>query len=330
MTPHSDRMPTPLRKVKEHNVTRWTSADIPDQSGRTVMVTGANSGLGFETSLALVRKGAHVIMTARDRGKGSAAADRIVAEYPAAKVELRLLDLADLDSVRTCAAQIQSDGLEVDVLVNNAGIMWPPHTLTRQGFELQFATNHLGHFALTGLLLAQLQRSAARGSDCRVVTVSSVEHRGGRVHFDDLAGARSYSPRSYYSQSKLANVLFGLELDRRLRAANSPVRSVLSHPGYSSTNLQSAGPTGVLKFLFGFVGNRTMAQPAAHGAWNQEYAATASAVQGGQFIGPNGFGEYRGYPTIVQPDKPGLDLASAQRLWDLSEELTGVSYQLPG
>jgi NAD(P)-dependent dehydrogenase (short-subunit alcohol dehydrogenase family) len=311
-------------------VTKWTGADMPDQAGRTVMVTGANSGLGFETSLALARKGAHVIMTARDHNKGAAAVDRLIDECPDAKVELRLLDLADLDSVRACAAQIQSDGVAVDVLINNAGIMWPPCSLTKQGFELQFATNHLGHFALTGLLLAQLERSAEQGRDCRVVTVSSVEHRGGRIYFDDLSGAKSYSPRSYYSQSKLANVLFGLELDRRLRAAGSPIRSVLAHPGYSDTNLQTSGPTGLLKFLFGSVGNRIMAQPAAHGAWSQEYAATAPTVQGGQFIGPDGVGEYRGHPTVVQPDKPGLDLAAAQRLWRVSEEQTGVAYRLPG
>jgi NAD(P)-dependent dehydrogenase (short-subunit alcohol dehydrogenase family) len=204
--------------------------------------------------------------------------------------------------------------------------MWPPHTLTKQGFELQFATNHLGHFALTGLLLDRLSQSARSGGDARIVAVSSVEHRGGAILFDDLTGKRGYDPRKYYTQSKLANVLFGLELDRRLRAVGSPIRSVIAHPGYSATNLQTSGPTGLLKFLFGSIGNKLMAQPAAHGAWNEEYAAVAPEVQGGQFIGPDGFNEYRGHPHVVQPDKPALDRDVARRLWELSEQLTGVTY----
>jgi NAD(P)-dependent dehydrogenase (short-subunit alcohol dehydrogenase family) len=303
----------------------WTSEQMPDQSGRTFVVTGANSGLGYQASRELARHGAHVVMTARDERKGSAAVDRLLAEQPKASVELRALDLADLDSVRALAEQLIADGVPVDVLVNNAGIMWPPHTLTRQGFELQFATNHLGHFALTGLLLDRLRKSAAAGRDARVVTVSSVEHRGGEIHFNDLVGERGFSPREFYSQSKLANVLFGLELDRRLRGSGSAIRSVLAHPGYSATNLQSTGPTGLLRFVFARVLNPLMAQPVEHGAWSELYAATMP-VEGGQFIGPDGFGEYRGHPKAVRPDKAAREPGVAERLWTVSQQLTGVTY----
>ncbi|MCP2299870.1 NAD(P)-dependent dehydrogenase, short-chain alcohol dehydrogenase family [Nocardia amikacinitolerans] len=307
-------------------MSKWTSAQIPDQTGRTIIVTGANSGLGFETAKELARHGAHVILTARDNAKGASAIDRLHAQVPKADVELKLLDLADLDSVRDFAADINQVGQPLDAIINNAGVMWPPRTLTKQGFELQFATNHLGHFALTGLLLDRLSQSARSGGDTRIVAVSSVEHRGGAILFDDLTGERGYDPRTYYSQSKLANVLFGLELDRRLRAVGSPIRSVIAHPGYSATNLQTSGPTGLLRFFFGSIGNKLMAQPAAHGAWNEEYAATAPEVLGGQFIGPDGFNEYRGHPHVVQPDKPALDSDVARRLWELSEQLTGVTY----
>ncbi|WP_433678244.1 oxidoreductase [Nocardia sp. CA-119907] len=307
-------------------MTKWTSAQIPDQTGRTIIVTGANSGLGFETAKELARHGARVIMTVRDRAKGTSALDQLLAEQPKADVEVRPLDLSDLDSVHAFARHIDSVGVPIDVIINNAGVMWPPRTLTKQGFELQFATNHLGHFALNGLLLDRLSESARVGRDARIVTVSSVEHRGGAILFDNLTGERGYDPRKYYSQSKLANVLFGLELDRKLRAVGSPIRSVIAHPGYSATNLQTSGPTGFLKFFFGSIGNRLMAQPAAHGAWNEEYAATAPEVQGGQFIGPDGFNEYRGHPHVVQPDKPALDRDVARRLWAVSEQLTGVTY----
>ncbi|MEU2032671.1 oxidoreductase [Nocardia amamiensis] len=310
------------------SVSKWTSAQIPDQTDRTVIVTGANSGLGFETSKELARHGAHVIMTARDHARGAVAVDRLLCEQPKADVELRLLDLSDLDSVHAFAAEINAAGVPVDVIINNAGVMWPPHTLTKQGVEMQFATNHLGHFALTGLLLNRLSESARAGRDARVVTVSSVEHRGGAILFDDLTGERAYDPRKYYSQSKLANVLFGLELDRRLRATGSQIRSVIAHPGYSATNLQTSGPTGFMKFFFGSIGNKLIAQPAAHGAWSEEYAATAPEVTGGQFIGPDGFNEYRGHPHVVQPDKPALDRDIARRLWAVSEQLTGVTYNV--
>ncbi|WP_113705232.1 oxidoreductase [Nonomuraea lactucae] len=294
----------------------WTSDDIPDLTGKTMIVTGANSGLGYVSSRELARKGARVIMAVRDRSRGEQALARLAGEVPGAAVELRLLDLADLDSVRGFAAGV--DG-RIDVLMNNAGVMMPPRTLTRQGFELQFGANHLGHFALTGLLLDRL------AEDGRVVTVSSDLHRRGTVHWDDLAGERRYSPVAFYAQSKFANVLFGLELDRRLRAAGSAIRSVLAHPGYSATNLQTSGPRGLIA-LGGRIGNRLLAQSADMGALDQLFAAVSPDAEGGQFIGPHR--GMRGYPAVVQPVESAKDPASARRLWTLSEELTGVTYDL--
>jgi NAD(P)-dependent dehydrogenase (short-subunit alcohol dehydrogenase family) len=295
---------------------RWTEAEIGDQGGRTFLVTGANSGLGFEMSRALLAKGARVIMAVRSEAKGRAALEALPGRE---RAELRIVDLADLDTVRRLAGDLRRDGVAIDVLVNNAGVMMPPRTLSAQGHELQFAANHLGHFALTGLLLDLVGD--------RVVTVSSSLHRSGSIHYDDLDGAKRYSPGKYYSQSKFANVLFGLELDRRLRAAGSPVRSVLAHPGYSATNLQTSGPTGAMK-AFMRVGNAVMAQPAARGALNQLYAAVDPRAEGGQFIGPDGMRESRGWPSVVQPVEAAKDPADAQRLWTLSEQLTGVQFEV--
>ena len=301
----------------------WTANHIPDQSGRTVIVTGANSGLGFVTSLALARHGAHVIMTARDAAKGRAALDRIVATRPRGSAELRLLDLADLDAVKSFAARLLADGTPVDVLVNNAGIMMPPRSLTAQGFELQFGVNHLAHFALTLMLLERIKAS----HEGRIVTVSSDLHKRGFIHFDDLDGARNYGRVAFYAQSKFANVLFALELDRRVKAAGVPIRTVLAHPGYAATNLQLSGPTGVLN-LFMRIGNRFIAQSAEMGALNELYAATAPGIEGGQFIGPDGKNEMKGHPTIVQPIAGAREPGVANRLWQLSEELTGVRLNL--
>jgi NAD(P)-dependent dehydrogenase (short-subunit alcohol dehydrogenase family) len=302
---------------------QWTFADMPSQAGRTVLVTGANSGLGYVTARQLAHCGAHVVLTARDPLRGAGALARLRAEVPHASVELRRLDLADLESVRELAGRLVADGVAVDVLVNNAGVMMPPRTLSRQGFELQFATNHLGHFALTGLLLDTLRGS----DDARVVTVSAGYHKRGTIHFDDLSGAKGYAPLAFYAQSKLANVLFGLELDRRLRASDAKMRSVLAHPGYAVTNLQSTGPTGVARLLFG-VGNVLVAQSAEAGALSQLYAATHPDVEGGQFIGPRRFNETRGYPVVVQPAPAATDRELARRLWRLSESLTRMRYDL--
>ncbi|GGS81697.1 putative short-chain dehydrogenase/reductase [Planobispora rosea] len=307
------------------NTKRWTADRIPDQTGRTFIVTGANSGLGYATARELAGRGAHVIMAVRDEAKGRQAVKEIEAGAGRpVSLELRRVDLADLDSVREFAEALRADGVGVDVLVNNAGIMMPPRSLSPQGHESQFAANHLGHFALTGLLLDVI----AAGRDPRVVTVSSTMHRLGRIHYDDLTGARSYSPVAFYAQSKFANVLFALELDRRLRAAGSPVRSLLAHPGYSDTNLQTAGRTGLMKSIMS-LGNRLYAQHADVGALCQLYAATDPGALGGQYIGPDGWFENRGHPKVVQPVRAATDPADARRLWELSEKLTGVHYGLP-
>ncbi|MFI1170747.1 oxidoreductase [Streptomyces melanogenes] len=298
---------------------RWTTERIPDQTGRVFVVTGANSGLGLATARALARRGGHVILAVRDVKKGRAAVARIAAEQPDAQVEVRRLDLADLDSVRAFALRVRADHARLDVLVNNAGVMAPPRSLSAQGHELQFACNHLGHFALTGLLLDLL----AAGRDPRVVTVSSVNHRKGRIRFDDLAGERGYSPMAFYDQSKLANAVFGHELHRRLAEAGSPVHSVLAHPGYTATNLQTSAPVGLVKLLFGRI-LTPLAQRPDQGALPQLYAATAPDVRGGEFIGPDGRGELRGGPTRVELSAEAASAETGRRLWEVSEQLTDV------
>jgi NAD(P)-dependent dehydrogenase (short-subunit alcohol dehydrogenase family) len=309
--------------MTESTPLHWTADDIPNQSGRTVLVTGANSGLGLATTRALAARGAHVIMAVRDETKGAYARDALRAET-GGNLDLRRLDLADLDSVRDFAASVLADHTQLDVLVNNAGIMMSPRTLTRQGFELQFGTNHLGHFALTGLLLPALRN----GRDARVVTVSSGLHRRGTIHFEDLTGERRYSPAGFYAQSKFANMLFALELDRRLRAGRVPIASIVTHPGYTDTNLQSTGPTGLLRLLLK-VGNRLAAHSVEVGVRSQLYAATDPHARSGQYIGIVGRGEARGHPAVEQPIESATDPALAARLWQLSEDLTGVRYDLP-
>jgi NAD(P)-dependent dehydrogenase (short-subunit alcohol dehydrogenase family) len=299
----------------------WTNDQIPDQAGRVAVVTGANSGLGLVTARELARAGARVVVTARDEVKGESARTLIADEVAGADLDVRMLDLASLDSVREFAAAVAADHGHLDLLVNNAGVMMPPRGETADGFELQFGTNHLGHFALTGLLLDAL----VAGGSSRVVTLSSIEHKPGKLDFDDLQSENGYSPRGAYQQSKFANAVFGLELDRRLRAAGLPVISVLAHPGYSDTNLQSTGPTGPMKALLA-VGNKLLAQSAERGALPQLYAATAADVEGGSFIGPDGLMEARGHPTVVKPVGRARDEETAKRLWDVSEQLTGVTY----
>jgi NAD(P)-dependent dehydrogenase (short-subunit alcohol dehydrogenase family) len=296
---------------------RWTAEQIPDQSGRTAVVTGANSGLGLITARELARAGARVVITARDEQKAGSARERISAAVPGAELDPRTLDLADLASVSAVAEQLE----RVDVLVNNAGVMMTPRRTTADGFELQLGTNHLGHFALTGLLLDRLRD----GRDPRVVTITSIEHKAGRIDFDDLQSERDYQPRRAYRQSKHANAVFGLELDRRLRAAGLPVKSVLAHPGYSATNLQLSGPTGLMK-AFLRVTNKLVAQNVERGALPQLYAATMVDVEGGDFIGPDGPFESRGNPTRVEPVERARGPDVGRHLWEVSEELTGVRY----
>jgi NAD(P)-dependent dehydrogenase (short-subunit alcohol dehydrogenase family) len=306
-------------EVAEPSAAEWLADRVPSQTDRVFVVTGANSGLGFETARVLGARGATVIMAVRDMAKGEAAVESIRAEHPDARLDLRELDLADLDSVRAFATGIE----RVDVLVNNAGVMMPPHTHTQQGYELQFGVNHLAHFALTILLFNTLLQS----EDPRVVTVSSGLHRRGRIHFEDLHGNHDYSPAKYYSQSKLANVVFALELHRRLRGNGFGLRSVLAHPGYTDTNLQASGPTGLAKLLMK-IGNKLMAQDVEMGALPQIYAAAGPEVESGQFYGPDGRNENKGYPTLVQPLDEARDRELGRRLWDLSEELTGVHIDL--
>ncbi|MFE0804464.1 oxidoreductase [Streptomyces sp. NPDC058812] len=301
----------------------WTAERIPDQTKRVFVVTGANSGLGLATTRALVRRGGHVILAVRDEEKGRRAVAEITAEQPDARLEVRRLDLADLDSVRSFARQVHADLPRFDVLVNNAGIMAPPRRLSAQGHEMQFACNHLGHFALTGLLLDLL----AAGDEPRVVTTTSTNHRQGRLFFDDLAGERHYSPMAFYNQSKFANAVFGRELHRRLTEAGSPVRSLLAHPGYTATNLQTSAPTGMVRMLFGRI-LIPLAQPPGRGALPQLYAATDPSAQGGEFIGPDGLAELRGGPARVGLSPAAADAETGRRLWELSERLTDVRFPL--
>ena len=294
----------------------WTTADMPDQTGRTVVVTGGNSGLGFETCKAFAERGATVVMASRDEGRGRVAADRL-----SGRVDVLRLDLADLDSVRAFAAEMAGRGAPVDVLVNNAGIGMAARSLTAQGVESQFGVNHLGHFALTGLLLPLLRR----GTGARVVTVSSNAYRHGSIDFDDLSGERSYRAHRFYEQSKFANVVFGIELDRRLRAAGVPVMSVVAHPGFAETNLPNSSGGGFVAFVLK-LGNSWIAQPAEHGAWSQLHAATAPGAEGGQFYGPGPRTWMRGHPVLLRPGPALTDPETARRLWDVSTELSGVVY----
>lgn len=300
---------------------KWTAADIPDQTGRRAVVTGANSGLGLISATELARAGAEVVLACRNPEKGRRAIAAITAVAPAAKVELEELDLASLDSVRAFAERFSASHDGLDVLINNAGVMASPLRRTADGFELQFGTNHLGHFALTGLLLGSLEGR----EDARVVTLSSNAHRFGRIRFDDLGAERGYRRWRAYCQAKIANLLFALELQRRLRAAGAATKSLAAHPGYADTNLQSAAPPALDRAFFAIT-NRVLAQSAEMGALSQLYAATQPGLQGGLYIGPDGFDEHRGHPKIVTPVKAARDEAVAARLWAVSEELTGVAY----
>ena len=307
----------------------WTASDIPDQSGRTVLVTGGNSGLGYQTVLQLARKGAHVLLAARDRTRGQAALDQLTAEAPGSHIELGELDLADLTSVERFSTELLARGQDLDVLVNNAGVMAIPHReTTAQGFERQFGTNHLGHFALTGRLLPALVKRP--GS--RVVTLSSNQHKRAKaINFDDLQAEHNYQPWGAYAQSKLANAMFVLELDRRLRAAGLDVISAGAHPGFTHTNLQISGPrsggTSLVARGMGFA-TRLLAQPVSDGVLPQLYAATAEGVHGGDYFGPDGPAEMRGHhPKLVQFSTAAHNEAAAARLWAVSEELTGVTFE---
>src|SRR4051794_6397333 len=291
----------------------WDAGDIPDQSDRIAVVTGANSGLGLVTARELARHGALVVMACRNLDKGRAAQAEVSATASGPKPELESLDLASLSSVRSFAERFKQSHDHLDLLINNAGVMAPPRRRTADGFELQFGTNHLGHFALTNLLLPLMEGR----EDARVVTLSSTAHKMGRIAFDNLNGDRRYFRWSAYGQSKLANLLFALELDRRLRASGSTVASLAAHPGYAATNLQSAAAPLVDR-LFMKAGNLVIAQSDEMGALPVLFAATQPGLASGTYVGPDGIGEQRGHPKVVQPNGPARDEAAARRLWDVS------------
>lgn len=304
---------------------RWTLEQMPDQTGRLAVVTGANSGLGYETTLALAAKGAQVVMTSRSTEKGAAARAQILATTPDAKLDVMQLDLADLSSIRAFAQAFAAKYNRLDLLINNAGVMALPYQKTADGFEMQFGTNHLGHFALTGLMLDLLLQT----NDSRIVNVSSMAHRWGEINFGDLQREKKYKKWEAYGQSKVANLHFTYELERRLAAAGQSIVSAAAHPGYSATNLQHAGPrmTGSrIEIFANTIANHWIAQSARRGALPTLYAATALEVSSGDYIGPDGFREFNGYPKKVASNKHSHDQAVAARLWEVSEELTGVKY----
>jgi NAD(P)-dependent dehydrogenase (short-subunit alcohol dehydrogenase family) len=311
---------------------RWDTGDIPDQHGNHVVITGATSGIGYAAALALAGKGARIVLGARDEGRARAAIERIHSQHAAASLEYIALDLADLASIRQFVATFRERFGALQLLINNAGVMATPFHTTADGFELQFGTNHLGHFALTvGLLPALLAASAAR-----IVTVSSINHRMGllgALDSEHLSSPAGYSPWGAYARSKLANLLFAYELQRRLEAAGARAISVACHPGFTATNLQFAGPrmTGNYLGIAFWKLAQLFAQDAAHGALPTLYAATAPDVNGGDYIGPEGIGELRGYPGKVRSSARSHDQAAARRLWELSEQLCGVetNFTLP-
>ncbi len=300
----------------------WTEKDVPDQSGRLTIITGSNTGLGYDTARVLAARGAKVVMAVRDTAKGEAAAASIRKLTPGADVTVQKLDLGSLTSVKEAAAEMGAAYPRIDLLINNAGVMYPPKSTTADGFELQFGTNHLGHFALTGLLLKNLLPV----DKSRVVVVSSIAHNlRAKIDFDDLQWERrGYDRVASYGQSKLANLMFAYDLQRRLAAANAKTISVAAHPGVAATELTrhipGAGLPGV-NWLFGRILNT-----AEMGALPTLRAATDPGVQGGQYWGPDGFREMRGYPELVTSSEQSRDVAIQERLWTVSEELTGVKF----
>jgi NAD(P)-dependent dehydrogenase (short-subunit alcohol dehydrogenase family) len=301
----------------------WTTADVPRQDGKVAIVTGANSGLGFHAALELGRAGAEVILACRDTGRGEDALRRMAAEAPDASFELRSLDLADLGSVRTFAEDAPE---RIDLLLNNAGVMAPPYRTTADGFEMQFGTNYLGHYALTGLMLSRLLAADAP----RVVTAASNMHKMGKIPWDDLNSERKYRKWSAYSNSKLANLMFAYELQRRSDTANAGLISAAAHPGWAATDLYHKGArvgNATLQEKVMTIPTRFLAQSSLDGALPTLYAATMPDVRGGAYLGPDSRFETVGSPTFVKAGGAARDVAAARRLWEVSEQLTGVTYE---
>lgn len=302
---------------------KWTAKQLPDLSGKVAVVTGATGGIGGPLARELARAGATVVIAARDEGRGAATAQAIRAAVPGANAEVEALDLASLESVRTFADRFAGAHGGADILVNCAGVMATARATTADGFESQFGVNHLGHFALTGLLMPGMKDRAG----ARVATVSSLNHKWGRIDFDDPQHERSYKRWRGYNQSKLANLLFAFELDRRLRAAHAAAGSVAAHPGYTDTSLQRRMEDSLERRVL-LVTNRLFGQSPDMGALPVLYAAAAPDVPGGTYIGPGGAGEARGYPAVALASAAARDPALAARLWELSELLTGVRFPL--
>jgi NAD(P)-dependent dehydrogenase (short-subunit alcohol dehydrogenase family) len=301
---------------------KWTAADVPDQTGRVAIITGSNTGIGFGAAAVLAAKGAHTVLAVRNLDKGNDAVARIKAASPNATVTLQQLDLTSLENIRKAADNLRTDFPRIDLLINNAGVMYTDKASTKDGYELQFGTNHLGHFALTGLLLDNML--AVDGS--RVVTVSSVGHRiRAKIHFDDLNLDRNYNRVVAYGQSKLANLLFTYALAQRLAAKGAPTIATAAHPGASDTELLRNMPGGIRQ-VSQFFWSTFIAQSAEMGAEPTLRAAADPSAQNGQYYGPGGLGEQKGHPKVVQSSAQSHDEAIQRRLWTVSEELTGVTY----
>lgn len=302
----------------------WSASLIPDLKEKTILITGGNSGLGLESAKILSRKGARVIITARNPEKGKQALQEILQQVPGSRVQVMVLDLADFDSIRAFSKTFHQEVNRLDILINNAGVMNPPkREQTRQGFELQWGTNHLGHFLLTGLLLDLLRKTPG----ARIAVHSSIVHKlkvfRPDIHWDDLNREKSYDPLQAYSQSKLANLMFAYELDRRLKKHGIPVVVAAAHPGYTTTNLQRSSG-----FFVKSIVNHLVGQSVRIGALPIVRAAAESNLRGGEFFGPGGWYEMRGYPVSVPPSEKAANPELARKLWTVSEELTGFSYGL--
>lgn len=302
--------------------THWDESQVPDMQGKTIVITGANSGIGYEAATILAGRGAEIVMAVRNYEKGQKALQAIQNVHPNAKLQLMRLDLSELASIHHFAEEFRQNHHQLSILINNAGVMMPPYSRTQDGFELQFGSNHLGHFALTGLLLPQLLATP----HARIVTLSSIAAYAGKIDFDNLDGSKGYRSFKFYSQSKLANMLFARELQLRLTQHQVDTISVACHPGFTHTNLASRGSGKPVSGIFGLL-SRSFGQKALMGALPTLYAATSPTIHGGEYVGPDGKGGRKGYPKLDDHIDKLYQADISQRLWTLSESLTGVQYE---